>query len=51
MTNLEQISVVLPPDLRAYVARVAEQEDRSMASVIRRLVTAAAAQQRGVEGR
>jgi hypothetical protein len=37
--NLEQ---VLPPELRAFVARVAEAEDRSQASVIRRLVAEAA---------
>ena len=42
MTNREQVSVPLPPDLRAYVARVAEQEDRSQASVIRKLIAAAA---------
>jgi hypothetical protein len=36
--NLEQVSVPLPPELRAFVARVAEAEDRSQASVIRRLV-------------
>jgi hypothetical protein len=36
------VSVPLPADLRAYVARVAEQEDRSQASVIRKLVAEAA---------
>jgi len=46
--NLEQVSVPLPPELRDYVALVAEAEDRSQASVIRRLIAAAAArQQRG----
>jgi hypothetical protein len=38
--NLEQVSVPLPPELREFVARVAE--DRSVASVIRRLVAEAA---------
>src|SRR5262249_26141356 len=42
MTNREQVSVPLPPELRAFVARVAEQEDRSQASVIRKLVAEAA---------
>ena len=36
--NLEQVSVPLPAELREFVARVAEAEDRSQASVIRRLV-------------
>jgi hypothetical protein len=45
MSNLEQVSVLLPAELRVYVQRVAEQEDRSMASVIRRLVGAEAARQ------
>jgi hypothetical protein len=43
--NLEQVSVPLPPELRQFVARVAEAEDRSVASVIRRLVAEAARQQ------
>ena len=38
----EQVSVPLPDDLRAYVRRQAEREDRSVASVIRRLVAEAA---------
>jgi hypothetical protein len=38
-----QVSVPLPDDLRAYVRRQAEREDRSVASVIRRLVAQAAA--------
>ena len=42
MSNREQLSVPLPPNLRAYVARVAEQEDRSQAYVIRKLIAAAA---------
>ena len=42
MSNREQVSVPLPADLRAFVARVAEQEERSMAFVIRRLVAEAA---------
>jgi hypothetical protein len=40
--NLEQVSVPLPPELRDFVARVAEAEDRSQASVIRRFVAEAA---------
>ena len=38
----QQVSVPLPDDLRAYVRRQAEQQDRSVASVIRRLVAEAA---------
>jgi cytidylate kinase len=45
MTNREQLSVPLPAELRVFVQRVAEQEDRSMASVARRLVAAEAARQ------
>jgi hypothetical protein len=41
MSNREQISVPLPAELRAYVARVAELEVTS-AAVIRRLVAEAA---------
>jgi len=51
MTNRDQVTVVLPAELRAFVQRLAEQEDRSMASVVRRLVAAAAAQQRNLERR
>jgi hypothetical protein len=40
----EQVSVPLPADLREYVQRRAAVEDRSVASVIRRLVAEAAAQ-------
>ena len=40
--HLEQVSVPLPPELRAFVAREAQWEDRSQASVIRRLVAEAA---------
>jgi hypothetical protein len=40
----EQISVPLPASLREYVQRRAAVEDRSVASVIRRLVAEAAAQ-------
>jgi predicted transcriptional regulator len=40
MTNRDQVTVVLPAELREYVRRLAEQEDRSMASVVRRLVAA-----------
>ena len=42
MSNREQVTVPLTPALRAFVARVAEQEDRSQASVIRKLVADAA---------
>jgi hypothetical protein len=45
MSNLEQVSVPLPAELRVFVQRVTEQEDCSMASVIRRLVAAEAARQ------
>jgi hypothetical protein len=38
----EQVSVPLPAELREYVARRAAVEDRSVASVIRRLVAEAA---------
>jgi hypothetical protein len=47
--NFEQVSVPLPPALRDFVARVAEAEDRSQASVIRRLVAEAARQQQQAE--
>jgi hypothetical protein len=40
--HFEQISVPLPPELRAFVVREAQREDRSQASVIRRLVAEAA---------
>lgn len=51
MSNRDQVSVPLPAELRAFARRLAEQEDRSMASVVRRLVAAAAAQQRSAEAR
>ena len=38
----QQVSVPLPDDLRAYVRRQAEQQDRSQAWVIRKLVAEAA---------
>jgi predicted transcriptional regulator len=41
MRKREQVSVPLDPELRQYVERVAEQEDRPVASVIRRLIAAA----------
>ena len=44
MSNLEQVTVPLPPALREFVQRAAEAEDRSMASVIQRLVAVAARQ-------
>jgi hypothetical protein len=42
MSDFEQVSVPLPAELRRFVARVAEAEDRSQASVIRQLVREAA---------
>jgi CopG-like RHH_1 or ribbon-helix-helix domain, RHH_5 len=48
MTNRDQVTVVLPANLREFVRRAAEAEDRSMASVVRRLVAAAAAQAAGL---
>ena len=39
----ERLTVPLPPELHAFVAREAEREDRSMASVVRRAVAEAAA--------
>jgi hypothetical protein len=44
--NPDQVSVPLPPDLRAFVERRAEQEERSIAFVIRRLIADAARQER-----
>jgi hypothetical protein len=38
-----KLTVPLPPELHAFVAREAEREDRSMASVVRRAVAEAAA--------
>jgi hypothetical protein len=43
MSNLEQVSVPLPPALRAYVERAAEREMISQAAVIRRAVAREAA--------
>jgi hypothetical protein len=42
MEKREQISVPLDRELRSYVERTAAAEDRSQASVIRRLVADAA---------
>jgi hypothetical protein len=44
--NPDQVSVPLPPDLRAFVERKAAEEDRSIAAVIRRLIADAAKQER-----
>ena len=44
-----RFELTLPLQLREFVRRLAEQQDRSMASVIRRLVAAAAAQQHAPE--
>jgi hypothetical protein len=38
----KQVSVPLPAELRAFVERVASEQDRSIAGVIRRLVAKAA---------
>jgi hypothetical protein len=38
----QQVSVPLPAELRAFVEREAQRQDRSVASVIRRLVDQAA---------
>ena len=46
MTNRDQLSVALPPVLRDFIARTAEEQDRSMSSVIRRLVAAECARAR-----
>jgi hypothetical protein len=46
--RLLQVSVPLPPELRAFVERAAEREDRSLAAQIRHYV-AAAARRAGVE--
>jgi hypothetical protein len=51
MSNLEQVSVPLPPELRQFVRLVAEREERSQAAVIRRLVAAAARQSEQREAR
>jgi hypothetical protein len=40
----QQVSVPLPAALQAFVEREAEREDRSLASVVRRCVTAARVQ-------
>jgi hypothetical protein len=40
MSSREQVSVPLPAELRAWVREQADREDRSEASVIRRLVAA-----------
>jgi hypothetical protein len=44
MSNREQVSVLLPAELREYVQRGAEREVTSQAAVISRLVTDAARQ-------
>ena len=49
--DLEPMTVVLPSELREYVRRSAEAEDRSLSSVIRRCVAAAAARQSTQEAR
>ena len=50
MTNREQVSVPLPAELREFVARQAALEDRSVASVVRRLIADAARGARADEG-
>jgi uncharacterized protein (DUF1778 family) len=49
--NNTRFELKLSLELREFLRRAAEAEDRSVASFVRRLVAAAAAQQRGVEGR
>jgi hypothetical protein len=46
-----QVSVPLPAELRAFVERIATQEDRSIAGVIRHLVAQAARAHTKIEGR
>jgi hypothetical protein len=41
MTNRDQISVPLPAELREFVKRGAEREDRSVAGQIRHLIAEA----------
>jgi len=43
MSKREQVSVPLDRELREFVEREAEREDRSMAAMIRRIVAAEAA--------
>jgi hypothetical protein len=47
----QQVSVPLPAELRAFVERVANEQDRSIAGVIRRLVAKAARAHTKIEGR
>jgi hypothetical protein len=42
MRKREQVSVPLDPELRAFVERAAEREDRSLAGQIRHLIAQAA---------
>jgi hypothetical protein len=49
MAKREQVTVPLDRELREFVERVAEREDRSVAGVIRHLVAQAARQQQGQE--
>jgi predicted transcriptional regulator len=46
VTKKDQVSVPLPAELRAFVERIAQAEDRSVANVIRHLIAQAARQQR-----
>jgi hypothetical protein len=41
LTNQDQISVPIPPVLRAFLQRRAEAEDRSIAAIVRRLIAEA----------
>jgi hypothetical protein len=47
MARREQVSVPLPAELREFVEREAQRQDRSVASVIRRLVDQAARADQG----
>jgi hypothetical protein len=49
--KLQQVSVPLPQELREFVERVATEQDRSVAGVIRRLVAKAARAHTKIEGR
>jgi hypothetical protein len=43
--HFAQVSVPLPPELREFVRRRAEEEERSVAQIIRRLIADEAARQ------
>jgi hypothetical protein len=47
----KQVSVPLPAELRKFVERIASEQDRSIAGVIRHLVAQAARAHTKIEGR